>query len=63
MYQKFQSLLERTGASSYKVAKETGIAQSTLSDWKRGRCTPKVDKLMKLADYFGVSVEEFIKEK
>lgn len=29
----------------------------TLSDWKNGKSTPKQDKLMKIADYFGVTVE------
>ena len=41
----------------YKVSKETGVSQSTLSDWKRGVSTPKIDKLQKIANYFGVSVE------
>ena len=29
----------------------------TLSDWKNGKSTPKQDKLMKIADYFGVSLD------
>ena len=39
------------------MSKETGVSQSTLSDWKRGISTPKQDKLQKIADYFGVSLE------
>lgn len=62
MYKKYESLCESMGVSSYQVAKETGIAQSTLSDWKSGRSNPKLDKLKKLADYFGVSIEYFIKD-
>lgn len=46
--------------TAYKVAKDTGVSTSTLSDWKTGRSTPKVDKLKKIAEYFGVSVTYFL---
>lgn len=60
MYKNFQQLLIAKGTTCYKVAKETGIAQSTLSDWKRGVSVPKIDKLQKIADYFGVPVTYFL---
>lgn len=62
MYEKFAELLEKNNKTVYQVSKETGIPQSVLSDWKRGRSTPKVDKLKILADYFGVSIEYFLEE-
>lgn len=60
MYLRFLSLLEERGITSYKVAKETGISQVTLSDWKNGRSTPKVDKLQKIANYFEVPITYFL---
>ena len=57
MYDIFERLLQKHNLSAYKVSKLTGVTQSTLSDWKRGRSTPKTDTLQKLADYFGVSVD------
>ena len=42
------------------VSKDTGIAQSTISDWKTGRSNPKLEKLQILADYFGVPITYFI---
>lgn len=60
MYEKFAELLVKNNKTAYAVAKETGIAQSIFSDWKNGRSTPKVDKLQKLADYFGVSIQYFL---
>ena len=57
MYEVFEQLLQKYGITAYKVSKDTGITQSTLSDWKRGRSTPKTDNMKKIADYFGVSVE------
>lgn len=57
MYEIFEQLLQKYNVTPYKVAKETGITQSTLSDWKRGRSTPKSDNMKKIADYFGVTVD------
>jgi transcriptional regulator with XRE-family HTH domain len=57
MYEIFAQLLEKYNVTPYKVSKETGVAQTTLSDWKRGRSTPKSDTMKKIADYFGVSVD------
>ena len=60
MYEKFAELLDKNNKTAYQVSKDTGIAQSVLSDWKTGRSKPKVDKLKLLADYFGVSIEYFL---
>ena len=62
MYEKFVQLLQMRGVTAYRVSKDTGIAQSTFSDWKNGRATPKVNKLITLARYFDVSVEYFLNE-
>lgn len=56
-YLAFSKLLNERGVTAYKVSKETGVTQSTLSDWKRGRSTPKTDNMKKIADYFGVSID------
>ena len=57
MYEIFEQLLSKYGVTAYKVAKETGITTATLTNWKQGKYTPKQDKLQKIADYFGVSLE------
>lgn len=57
MYCVFEQLLQKYGVSTYKVSKETGIAQSVFSSWKTGKSTPKMDKMQKIADYFGVDVD------
>lgn len=63
MYKVFAKLLKESGVTAYRVAKETGVSQSTLTDWKNGRSTPKVDKLTKIADYFGVSLDYLLTGK
>ena len=60
MYKKFSKLITEKGLTPYKVSKETGISQVTLSDWKAGRSKPKVDKLQKIAIYLGVSIEDLL---
>ena len=62
MYEKFAELLVKNNKTAYAVSKETGISQSVLSDWKRGRSNPKVDKLQKLADFFGRTGSEVKKD-
>ena len=62
MYSRFVQLLQEKNITPYQVAKATGISQSTLSDWKTGRAKPKVDKLLKLAEFFKVPVDYFLKE-
>lgn len=57
MYEIFVELLQRNNVTAYQVCKATGIAPATVSDWKNGKSTPKQDKLKKIADYFGVSLD------
>ena len=63
MYKKYAELRDKRGLTDYRVSEETGILKSTLSEWKKGSYTPKFDKLMILAKYFGVPVEYFAEEK
>lgn len=57
MYKIFEELCRKNGISAYRVSKDTGITTATLTSWKQGKYEPKADKLNKIADYFGVSVE------
>ena len=57
MYSIFEQLLLKYGVSAYKVSKETGVTQATLSTWKTGKTTPSSETLQKIADFFGVTVD------
>ena len=63
MYRRFDELLKSHGVTVYRVAKETGIPASTFTDWKNGRSIPKMDKIRRIADFFGISIEELIGER
>lgn len=51
----FKQLIQDKGISAYQLAKDTGLSDSLISNWKSGRQLPKYDSLNILADYFNVS--------
>lgn len=57
MYEIFMQLMKSRKLSAYKVSKDTGITQATLSRWKNGRVSPSLETLQTLADYFDVSLD------
>lgn len=57
MYAVFEKLLKKYGVSTYKVSQATGISTSSFTGWKQGKWNFKQDKLQKIADYFGVTIE------
>ena len=57
MYEIYCKIRDVAGCKDADVSKATGISKSTFSDWKSGRSKPKQEKLQKIADYFGVSVD------
>ncbi len=59
-YSKFERLLSIKGVTASEVSKATRVSRSALTDWKMGRYTPKLDKIQKIADYFGVAMSYFI---
>lgn len=61
-FKKLEALVTARNTTLYAVAKDLGFARSLFSDWKIGKSMPKTDKLIKIAEYFGVTVDYFIKE-
>lgn len=57
MYEIYCKLRDRKGVKDADVAKATGITKSTFSDWKNGRSKPKDEKLLKIAEYFEVTLD------
>lgn len=57
IYDRYCEIRNSKGLKDSNVASGTGIGKSTFSDWKSGRSQPKQDKLQKIADFLGVSLE------
>lgn len=61
-FSKLEELVNARNITLYKLAGELGFARSLFSDWKSGKSMPKTDKLLKIANYFGVTVDYFLEE-
>ena len=57
MYEHYQELLDKKGLKNADVARAADVSNMTLSDWKRGKTTPKTDTMQKIANYLGTTVE------
>lgn len=62
MYKVYERLRNERGMTDYQVSQETGISTATLSSWKTGRYTPKVDKLLLIAKLFNVTVTDLLED-
>lgn len=57
--ERLQELREARGLSVYKLAKLSGIPQSTIATWYQKNLYPPVDKLEIICGVFGISLSEF----
>ena len=62
-YQQFKKLREKNNLSEYRVSSETGISTAVLTQWSRGDYDLKLDKLLLIADFFGVPITFFINQE
>ena len=61
MYGKaIKSIRLSNGLSQSQLAKETGIPQNTISWIESDKGIANIFQIVKLADYYGISVDEFI---
>lgn len=48
------------GKSLLEVEKATGISNANLSRWECGKNLPNIDFCVKLADYYGITLDELV---
>lgn len=63
MYAKYAELRDSKNLKDIDVSRKTGIPASTFTDWKNGKSSPKIDKLIKIADLFEVSLDDLVRSK
>ena len=44
-------------------AKIMGVPYTTLTDWINGRTYPRIDKIQKMAEYFGIEKRDLVEER
>ena len=60
--EKIFNLLEARGMSQKEFSERTGIAQSTISDWKRKKTDPVSEKILIICEVLGVTPYELLSE-
>ena len=50
------------GMSQGDVAEKLEVSRQSVSKWETGQSVPDLDKIIKLADLFGVTVDELVRE-
>ena len=53
---------KKLGMSQEDLANKLDVSRQTVSKWEVGNATPEVEKLVKLSELFGVSVDYLVKE-
>lgn len=46
--------------SVYNVEKHTGIKHQSIYNWEQGKQEPTILNCIKLADYYGISLDELV---
>lgn len=55
-------LMDQKGLSQKEFSEQTGISQSTISDWKRKKTNPSADKILKICEVLNVTPYEILAE-
>lgn len=55
--------LERKGKTQREVAEALNVSTSAFNEWATGRKYPRIDKIEKLANYFGIQKSDLIEDK
>ncbi len=58
--ERFCALLDERELSTYRLAIDLGMSDTLIGYWKRGKRQPAMDNLIKLADYFDVSIDYLV---
>lgn len=58
---KLRELRKKCGLTMKELGAEIGVAESTISQYETGKREPDYETLLKLAEYFGTSVDVLLR--
>lgn len=58
----FKSARQKAEKSVAEVMKYMNVSDAAVYQWETGVSKPRTDKLMRLAEFYGCTVEELLKE-
>lgn len=57
-----QHYMDLEGKNRKDVADAIGVSYFTFTDWVKGKTYPRMDKVEKLAQYFGIRISDLIEK-
>lgn len=58
--QNLKNIMQKRKKTQSDLVKDLSFRQATVSDWLNGKKYPRMDKVEKLANYLGVSINELL---
>ena len=58
--EEFKAFRKSLNLSQEQLAKATGISQQAISFWEQNKRTPNMDDCIKLADFYGITLDELV---
>jgi transcriptional regulator with XRE-family HTH domain len=55
--------IQEKGVTQKGVAEAIGVSQGAFCDWMKLRAYPRMDKLQKLAEYFGIEKSDLVEDR
>lgn len=61
-HEKLLALRKQAGLSQEELGLELGVSRQTVSKWEAGQSYPDFHRLVLLGDYFGLSLDELVRD-
>ena len=55
--------MDRSGKNQKEMAAVVGVSAPTFNEWLKGKKFPRIDKIEKLAQFFGILKSDLIEDK
>ena len=62
-FQIFQEILKSHNCTQYRLYTDLDFYDQSVIDWYKGRSIPAMDNLIKIAEYFGCTLDELVGRK
>ncbi len=63
MAKNIKYFMERNNVTAVEMSRVLGVPQSTVSYWLNAKTYPRIDKIEKMAKYFGVTKSDLVEER
>lgn len=61
--EKIQKLRKEKGFSQEELAEQLEVSRQSISNWERDNGLPEIEKIMRMSDIFGVTMDDLLREE